>query len=209
MENLPPEARFVRSCPNLEDCPAPDRAEFALIGRSNVGKSSLLNLLMGRKNLAKTSGTPGKTQLLNYFEVDAGYYLVDMPGYGFARVPKAIRSGFESMIWTYLKGRESLTGLLILIDLRHPPQTIDLRFIEKTAREGVPFVLVFTKADKLGANARKAALADYQAQLAERFEPLPRHFVTSSLKNWGQDELLDFLESTASGAPEAETDENG
>ena len=154
-------ARFVVSSPNLEKCPSDIRHEYAFIGRSNVGKSSLINMLTGQKDLAMTSSTPGKTMLINHFLVNDSWYIVDLPGYGFARRSKADRERLEKMIKSYILGRSRMTNLFLLIDSRHDPQRIDMEFMEWLGENGVPFSIVFTKMDKLSATAAKKQTANY------------------------------------------------
>lgn len=167
--------------------------EVAFIGRSNVGKSSLINALTGRKELAKTSGTPGKTQLINHFVIGNTWYLVDLPGYGFAKVGHRQRETFEAMIWDYLRQRPTLLVLLVLIDIRHAPMAIDLEFLTKLGTAGIPFVIVFTKADKLSNAQQQKATALYTQTLAQHWEPLPTFFVTSAENGQGCSELLSYL----------------
>jgi len=189
--------RFVVSNSNPKLCPAPDRVEFAFIGRSNVGKSSLINMLAGQKNLAKTSGRPGKTQLINHFGVDNRWYLVDLPGYGYAKVSKDVRQGFGTMIEQYILKRENLACVMVLIDSRLDPQGIDIEFINWLGTKGVPLALVFTKADKQSVNKTKSAIARFERKLRETWEEMPMAFVTSAADATGREELTDFLEQIA------------
>ncbi len=184
---------FLKSSSKTEQCPEDNKPEYAFVGRSNVGKSSLINALTGRKNMALTSAKPGKTRLINHFTVDNTWYLVDLPGYGYAQVSKKDREGFDKLIRHYLLERASLMCLFLLIDSRHPPLKPDTEFISWLGETGVPFVLVFTKSDKLSANRLEVALADYKAQLIEHWEELPRIFVTSAEKGTGLTEILDFI----------------
>lgn len=186
-------ATFVISNSNPGNCPKPDRAEIAFIGRSNVGKSSLINMITGKKGLAKTSQKPGKTQLINHFMVDDRWYLVDLPGYGFAKINKKVKDGWEMMISTYLKKRENLSGVFILIDSRLPPQTIDLEFILWCATEGVPAVLVFTKADKQSNSKTHQHVKTFLKKLETLVEEAPMHFITSAEKGDGKEELIKFM----------------
>ncbi len=187
-------ARFVVSNTDYRKCPAENRHEYAFIGRSNVGKSSLINMLTGKKNLAMTSSTPGKTMLINHFLVDDSWYIVDLPGYGYARRSKADRDRLEEIIKSYILGREQMTNLFVLIDSRHKPQAIDLEFMEWLGENGVPFSIVFTKMDKLSSNAGKKLTADYCASLLEQWEELPPVFRTSSEDRRGRDAILAYIE---------------
>ncbi len=187
-------AEFVSSVSDVRKCPPADKPEFAFIGRSNVGKSSLLNMLTRRKNLAKTSGTPGKTQTINHFIVNNQWYLVDLPGYGYARVSKGTREGFGKMIEQYIIRRENLHCLFILIDARLEAQAIDLSFIQWSGERGIPLALVFTKSDKLSKNQLKKNLDAYRSTLLKRWEELPPIFVTSAVEKIGREDLLSFIE---------------
>lgn len=187
-------ARFVVSSPNLEKCPSDIRHEYAFIGRSNVGKSSLINMLTGQKDLAMTSSTPGKTMLINHFLVNDSWYIVDLPGYGFARRSKADRERLEKMIKSYILGRSRMTNLFLLIDSRHDPQRIDMEFMEWLGENGVPFSIVFTKMDKLSATAAKKQTANYCAKLLDIWEERPPVFRTSSQDRRGRDAILDYIE---------------
>lgn len=187
-------ARFVISSPTVDKCPSENMHEYAFIGRSNVGKSSLINMLTGKKNLAMTSSTPGKTMLINHFLVNDSWYIVDLPGYGFARRSKDDRAKLEKMIKGYIAGRSQMTNLFVLIDSRHKPQKIDLEFMEWLGENGVPFSIVFTKLDKLTPTAGKKLIADYCAELLERWEELPPVFKTSSEDRRGRDAILNYIE---------------
>lgn len=187
------EARFLMSCQDADKCPKPTLPEYAFIGRSNVGKSSLINMLCRINKLAKTSSTPGKTQLINHFFIDNSWYLVDLPGYGYARTSKANREEFGAMTMKYLAQRENLLCLFILIDVRHSPQESDLRFMRKMGEGQLPFALVFTKADKVKPGVLTNNLEEYKARLLEEWEFLPSIFVTSSEKEVGREELLSFI----------------
>ena len=178
----------------VEDCPAPDKPEYAFIGRSNVGKSSLINMLTEQKNLAKTSSSPGKTQLINHFLINNEWYLVDLPGYGYAKVGRESRESWRRMINYYFQKRENLTCVFVLIDSRHEPLKPDLEFIDKLGAIGVPFVLVFTKLDKQSATKTDSTIAAYARKLQETWEELPRMFKTSSAERTGRDELLTFIQ---------------
>ncbi len=186
-------ARFAFSSGKVSQIPADGMREFAFIGRSNVGKSSLINMLTGAR-LAKVSGTPGKTRLINHFAINDGWYLVDLPGYGYARASKSVRAGFGGIIEDYIEGSAKLWFLFVLVDVRHEVQKIDLDFMIMLAEKGVPFGIVFTKADKLGVNALRANVDRYCAELSRYWEELPPVFVTSSEKQLGKEEILNFIE---------------
>lgn len=188
------KAEFLISNTDYKKGPSPHMPEFAFIGRSNVGKSSLINMLTNNKNLAKTSGTPGKTQLINHFGIDSRWYMVDLPGYGFAKVSKSLKSGWESMIRGYLTHRENLVATCVLIDSRLAPQKIDLEFILWCAENEVPIVLVFTKADKLARSKVKSNVSNFLNEMAEIFEEAPLYFITSSETSEGREELIGFIE---------------
>ena len=187
-------AEFVISNSRVEKCPTTGLPEYAFIGRSNVGKSSLINMLTARKGLAMTSQKPGKTQLINHFIINDAWYLVDLPGYGYARLGKDSRDSLIRMIEDYVLERKELVLLFVLLDCRHDPQKIDLEFIQWLGEEGVPFALVFTKADKLSKGRLAANIEAYKAKLHEEWEELPPIFVTSSEERMGRDELLDYIE---------------
>lgn len=188
------QAEFVSSVADVRKCPPPEKPEFAFIGRSNVGKSSLLNMLTNRKNLAKTSNKPGKTQTINHFIINDNWYLVDLPGYGYASVSKEKRAGFGKIIENYVLKRENLHCLFILIDSRLEPQRIDLDFIQWAGEKEIPICLVFTKSDKLTKNHLKRNLGIYAAALQKMWEELPSMLVTSSTTQMGKDEVLSFIE---------------
>lgn len=187
-------AEFVISNSQVSKCPTTGLPEYAFIGRSNVGKSSLINMLTGKKGLAMTSQKPGKTQLINHFIINGAWYLVDLPGYGYARLSKDGREKLKAMIEDYTLERKELICLFVLVDSRHEPQKIDLEFIQWLGEEGVPFALVFTKADKLTKGRLAANLEAYKARLLEEWEELPPIFVTSSEQQLGRDELLSYIE---------------
>lgn len=187
-------AEFVISNSRVEKCPTTGLPEYAFIGRSNVGKSSLINMLTARKGLAMTSQKPGKTQLINHFIINDAWYLVDLPGYGYARLGKDSRDSLRRMIEDYVLERKELVLLFVLLDCRHEPQKIDLEFIQWLGEEGVPFALVFTKADKLSKGRLAANVEAYKAKLREEWEELPPIFVTSSEECMGRDELLGYIE---------------
>jgi GTP-binding protein len=188
------DAQFVISSVDYRQCPQDDKPEYAFIGRSNVGKSSLINMLTNRKSLAKTSSTPGKTLLINHFLINNEWYLVDLPGYGYARKGKKERDRLKKIIEGYVLGRSQMTLLFVLIDSRHEPQKIDLAFIDRLGENGIPFALVFTKSDKLSAGKLQTQIENYKQTLYESWEELPPIFVTSSTKGTGREELLDYIE---------------
>jgi GTP-binding protein len=201
------DARFVSSNTQLSACPPPTLPEYAFIGRSNVGKSSLLNMLTQRNGLAKTSSTPGKTQVINHFIINDEWYLVDLPGYGYARVSKSSRSDWSKMINAYLTRRENLTCVCVLLDSRHAPQAVDLEFMEKLGESGVPFVMIFTKTDKQSLTRTQELIKSYLAKMSETWDELPRHFITSAETGAGREEVLDFITEVnrqlAAEAPDA------
>lgn len=184
---------FVKSSQRWQDCPAPDLPEYAFIGRSNVGKSSLINAMMNRKDLAKTSQTPGKTQLINHFIVNEAWYLTDLPGYGYAKVSKVQRKGFEKLITNYILERKNLVNLFVLVDSRHEPQKIDLEFVEWCGEHQVPFSIVYTKADKLKPNAAAKNVETYREKLLQFWEELPQDFITSAEQKQGTEDILDYI----------------
>jgi GTP-binding protein len=185
---------YVISSPDHTKSPAPDRPEYAFIGRSNVGKSSLINMIVGNEKLAKTSGTPGKTQLINHFSINEEWYIVDLPGYGFAKVSISERRRWEQMIENYLRKRENLVTVFILIDSRHSPQKIDLEFVERLRNWTVPFCLVFTKADKENQRTVSKNVKDFLDKMRTTWQFLPQHFVTSAVKKMGRDKILKLIE---------------
>jgi GTP-binding protein len=187
-------ADFLVSNPDPSKCPAPDKPEYAFIGRSNVGKSSLINMLLGRRNLAKTSSTPGKTRLINHFIVNNDWYLVDLPGYGYAKISKKEREKWEGMIRTYLTRRESLVNTFILIDSRIEPKKSDIDFIDWFGEAQLPFALIFTKTDKLTSNTMASNIAAFKAKLSETWDELPTMFLSSAENGLGRDSILDFIE---------------
>lgn len=186
-------ARFVISNSDVRKCPDDNKPEYAFIGRSNVGKSSLINALTGQRKLAMTSATPGKTLLINHFLVNDEWYLVDLPGYGYAKRSKSQTEQLQKIISSYVLGREQMTLLFVLIDSRHEPQKIDLEFIEWLGENGVPFAIIFTKADKLTKSALSANIEAYKKRLLEEWEELPPVFVTSSESKLGRDEVLQYI----------------
>lgn len=188
-------AKFAFSSEKLSQIPHDGLREFAFIGRSNVGKSSLVNMLTGHGSLAKVSGTPGKTRLINHFLINGGWYLVDLPGYGWARTSKSVRAGFGRLITDYVTKAEKMWFLFVLVDVRHEPQKIDTDFMTMLGEHGVPFGVVFTKADKLGTNALATNIANYKQHLLKHWEELPPMFVTSSEKRLGAEQILEFIEN--------------
>ncbi|MBC7848829.1 MAG: YihA family ribosome biogenesis GTP-binding protein [Chitinophagaceae bacterium] len=201
------KAEYVISSPDYLDCPKPDRPEYAFIGRSNVGKSSLINMVVDNHKLAKTSGSPGKTQLINHFDIvtvddkstskkDHGFrwYLVDLPGYGYAKVSQNSRRRWEQMIENYLRKRENLVNVFVLIDSRHTPQPIDLEFLNQLGKWEVPFALVFTKADKETQKQVSKNVKDFLNAMRTTWQFLPQHFVTSAVKKLGREKLLQYIE---------------
>ena len=190
-------ANFVKSSSKWQECPEPNIAEYAFIGRSNVGKSSLINAMMNKKDLAKTSQTPGKTQLINHFLINEDWYLTDLPGYGYAKVSKTQRKDFEKLITNYILNRENLVHLFVLVDIRHLPQKIDLEFIEWCGENQISFSIIFTKSDKMKTQAAtEKSVAEYKKILLETWEELPNIFVTSAEKKLGGEQILDFIEET-------------
>lgn len=187
-------ARFLMSNTTVDKCPQDNLPEYAFIGRSNVGKSSLINMITNQKKLAMTSQKPGKTQLINHFIINNDWYLVDLPGYGFASMGKKNREKLKNIIEHYILDREQLTALFVLIDSRHEAQKIDLEFIDWLGENGIPFSIIFTKIDKIGPVVLKGNIEAYKEKLSETWEELPKMFVTSSEKMVGKEELLDYIE---------------
>lgn len=187
-------AKFQISNSQVEKCPDTDLHEYAFIGRSNVGKSSLINMLTGRRKLAMTSSTPGKTTLINHFIINDSWYIVDLPGYGYAQRSKTEREKLKHIIDGYILGRPQMTSLFVLVDSRHEPQKIDLEFMEWLGENGVPFAIVFTKIDKLSRTSAEKNIEDYKRRLLEQWEELPPIFITSSETGLGREELLDYIE---------------
>ena len=187
-------AEFIMSNSNVTKAPKDRIPEYAFIGRSNVGKSSLINMLMERKDLAKTSGKPGKTQLINHFKIHNQWFLVDLPGYGYAKVSKKKRQIFQFFIENYFKEREQLVCTFVLVDSRHDPQKIDLDFMQFLGENQIPFCIVFTKADKLGSSQLNKQITAYKKKLLNFWEELPMNFVTSSSTGMGRDEFLNFID---------------
>ena len=189
-------AEFIISNSDVAKCPKHQLPEYAFIGRSNVGKSSLINMLTNHKNLAKTSGRPGKTQLINHFLINKAWFLVDLPGYGYARVSKSAKKKFQRFITDYFEQRQQLASAFVLVDIRHDPQKIDLEFMAYLGISQIPFSIIFTKADKLKPMAIERSVANYSQKLLETWEELPNYFITSSSKSVGRDEVLDFIGQT-------------
>ena len=204
------KATYIISSPDYLKCPVPDKPEYAFIGRSNVGKSSLINMLCNNERLAKTSSAPGKTQLINHFQIESAskdlitekegkkkqWYLVDLPGYGFAKVSLRSRRRWEQMIENYLRKRENLNQVFVLIDARHSPQKIDLEFLEQLKLWQVPFCLVFTKSDKENQRTVSKNVKDFLEAMRRTWQFLPQHFISSALKKTGRDKILAFIEET-------------
>jgi GTP-binding protein len=190
------EVHFVASNTSLSALPKDRRPEYAFIGRSNVGKSSLINMICNRTNLAKTSSTPGKTKLINHFLVNNQWYLVDLPGYGYARLPKTVKEKIQRMIHSYITRRPQLSCVFVLIDCRLEPQRSDLDFIDWLGTKSVPFVIIFTKSDKLSNNELMRNTARFSKSMLENWEEIPQIFITSAAKRIGKDEILDFIEVT-------------
>ena len=193
------KAEFVISNTDPAKCPQDRRPEYAFIGRSNVGKSSLINMLTGRKGLAMTSSTPGKTQLINHFLINDEWYIVDLPGYGYAQRGKKGREKIQEIIDAYLNEREVLTCLFLLLDCRHEPQKIDLEFITRLGEAGIPFAIIFTKIDKISSSKLKENIEKYKAKLLETWEELPPIFITSSEHKTGREEILNYIEGINRG----------
>lgn len=187
-------AEFVMSNTDIDKCPKDHLPEYAFIGRSNVGKSSLINMLLNRRNLAKTSGRPGKTQLINHFIINKNWYLVDLPGYGYARVSKSSKKSFQKLITRYFENRKQLILAFVLVDCRHKPQSVDLDFMQWLGTNGIPFHIIFTKADKLKPGALKKNIQIYTDEMLQIWEEMPRYFITSSSNQTGRDEVLEYID---------------
>lgn len=187
-------AEFVMSNTQNDKLPAPTKPEYAFIGRSNVGKSSLINMLCKKKGLAKTSQSPGKTQVINHFIINDNWYLVDLPGYGYAKVSQTTRKSWEGMIKTYLEERENLQCVMVLIDSRLEPQKVDLEFIDWLGKKEIPFSIIFTKADKQSKTKTSSNVEQFKNKLLETWEELPAYFVTSAEEGTGKEELLDYID---------------
>lgn len=191
-------AEFVISNSDVAKCPKNPLPEYAFIGRSNVGKSSLINMLTNHKHLAKTSGRPGKTQLINHFLINKNWFLVDLPGYGYAKVSKTAKRKFQKFITNYFKQRQQLVSAFVLIDIRHKPQKIDLDFMRWLGENDLPFSIIFTKADKLKPNAIDRHINDYKTEMLSFWEHMPNYFITSSNKALGREDVLQFIDDTNS-----------
>lgn len=187
-------AKFVISNTNIDKCPKDNLPEYAFIGRSNVGKSSLINMLTGHKKLAKISGKPGKTQLINHFIINDEWFLVDLPGYGYAKVSKNLRQKFQSFIYDYFLRREQLVCSFVLVDSRHEPQKIDLEFMQFLGEKRIPFCIVFTKTDKLGKTVVQNKVAKYKKVMLHTWEEIPPYFLTSATDQTGKKEVLEFID---------------
>ena len=189
-------ATFIKSSPTIKECPTPIKPEFGFIGRSNVGKSSLINMLTGWSKLAKTSVQPGKTRTINHFFVNDSWYLVDLPGYGYAKVPVKLREKWVRATEEYILKRENLVSLFVLLDTRHKPQLSDLEFMEFLGLNNIPFARVFTKSDKLTMTALENSINQYNSEMLKNWESLPVSFITSSVKGNGRDEILNYIEES-------------
>lgn len=188
------KSAYAVSSPTVNQCPKDTKAEYAFIGRSNVGKSSLINMLCRHKGLAKTSATPGKTLLINHFIINNEWYLVDLPGYGYAKRSKTVQQKLEQMISGYILQREQLINVFVLIDIRHDQQKIDREFVDWLGQSGVPFSIIFTKADKVGVTVARANAQKWMEALKDTWEQLPPYFISSSEKGTGRDEILDYID---------------
>ena len=189
------QAKFLISNTDVKRCPPADRPEYAFIGRSNVGKSSLINMLVGQNSLAKVSVRPGKTQLINHFIIDESWYLVDLPGYGYAKIAISVKEKFQKLISRYILDRENLYCLFVLIDIRHSPQAIDIDFITWLGENHIPFAIIFTKADKLGKVTAAKNVAAYMQELKKLWEELPPFLVSSSVDGTGREEIVSYIEN--------------
>ena len=189
-------ASFVKSSPSLKECPLPTKPEFGFIGRSNVGKSSLINMLTGWSKLAKTSVQPGKTRTINHFSINENWYLVDLPGYGYAKVPVKLREKWVKATENYILKRENLISLFVLLDSRHKPQLSDLEFMEFLGNNQIPFARVFTKSDKMKRSALSDSISQYNTEMLEKWESLPVSFISSTITGEGRDEILNYIEDS-------------
>ena len=194
MDSLVKKALFVKSSAKIEECPVDGINEYAFIGRSNVGKSSLINMLTGQNGMAKVSQTPGKTQLINHYLINGSWYLVDLPGYGFAKTSKASRAIFQAMITNYIRNRETLINLFVLVDSRLEPQKVDLEFISSLGESQVPFTIVFTKADKISKTALQRSITAYQEELLKEWDELPTMIATSAESKLGREEVIHHID---------------
>jgi len=188
------KAEFLMSNSDVTKCPKANKPEYAFIGRSNVGKSSLINMITDHKNLAKISGKPGKTQLINHFLINKDWYLVDLPGYGFAKVAKSTRQRFSKLIFNYIETRENLINLFVLVDCRHEPQAKDSEFMEWLGINGIPFSIIFTKADKLTKRKLAENMKAYEQEMLKKWEEMPPYFISSASTGLGKDEILSFID---------------
>ncbi len=195
------QAEFISSFPKESQCPNDGRPEFAFIGRSNVGKSSLINMLTSKKGLAKVSGTPGKTQLINFFLINQTWYLVDLPGYGYARVSKEKQKSLSAMIDGYLLHRQALISAFVLIDSNIPPSKIDLEFVDRLGEHHIPFALVFTKTDRLKKNVLERNVLAFLGEMRKSWETLPPHFITSAEYRTGKEEVLGYIRQILKSRP--------
>ena len=186
-------AEFIISNTDVSKCPKDNIHEYAFIGRSNVGKSSLINMLTNKKNLAKTSGKPGKTQLINHFKINNNWFLVDLPGYGYAQISKSKRKSFQEFITEYFLNRQQLVCTFVLVDSRHEPQKIDVEFMQFLGENEIPFCIVFTKSDKLNGSKLNQNLLNYKKELLKSWEEIPQYFITSATDKTGQEDLLNFI----------------
>jgi len=200
-------AEFIQSVTEWKKCPTPNLPEYAFIGRSNVGKSSLINMLMKNKKLAKTSSKPGKTQTINHFLINKNWYLVDLPGYGYASISKSMREKWQKMIHDYLTKRENLQVVFVLVDSRLEPQKIDLEFINKLGEEGVPFAIIFTKTDKISTSKIQSNVQKFYNKLAENWEEMPYRLLSSAESGKGRDEILDFIDQINNQYQNTETEQ--
>jgi GTP-binding protein len=189
-------AVYIQSCVALDKCPRPDKPEFAFIGRSNVGKSSLVNMLTNKAGLAKVAARPGKTQVINHFLINDEWFLVDLPGYGYAKVSKDKRAGFDRMISDYIRKRQNLMTVFVLIDSRIPPQEIDLNFMRNLAENQIAFSMIFTKCDKLGKTTLKKHIDTYKKEMLKEWEEMPDHYLTSAETGMGRKEVLAFIQES-------------
>ena len=201
------KAEFVKSSPSLKECPKPDVPEYAFIGRSNVGKSSLINMLCMNGKLAKTSATPGKTRLINHFRINDRWYLVDLPGYGYAKVSKKIRRDFDQTLFNYLTKRDNLYCVFVLIDSRIPPQANDMEFLNRIGELQIPFAIVFTKTDKTTQKQMNDNIKAFKNEMLKLYEELPTCFYTSSTTRQGREEILELIEKTGKIGGEREKQE--